>query len=97
MYLEQFKRDSSSILKYVPYVFCFLGFMAFDKIIAALMSIDSGLLIQDYINRHGKNITLLIILIQFLFLLILLFLWWKFIHRYSITKLTTAREKIDWQ
>src|SRR5690606_21344251 len=39
----------------------------------------------------------LIILIQFLFLLILLFLWWKFIHRYSITKLTTAREKIDWQ
>ena len=96
MYLEQFNRDSSSILKYLPFVVCFLGFMAFDKITAVLMSIDSGLLIKDYIDSYGKNITLLIILVQFLFLLILLFLWWKFIHRYSITKLTTAREKIDW-
>lgn len=96
MYLEQFNKDSSSILKYVPFVFCFLGFMAINIIVSSLLNLDSGKMIQDSIDQWGKNFTFFTFLIPFVFFLILLFLWWKFIHRYSVTKLTTARRKVDW-
>jgi len=96
MYLEQFNRDSSSILKYVPFVVCFLGFMALNIIVSSLMDVDSSAMIQGSIDKWGKNFTFFTFVVPFVFFLALLFLWWKFIHRYSITKLTTAREKIDW-
>lgn len=96
MYLNQFNKDSASILKYVPFVVCFLGFMAINIIASSLMDLDANAMIQDSIDRLGKNFTFLTFLLPFVFFLLLLFLWWKFIHRYSITKLTTARERIDW-
>lgn len=95
MYLKQFNKDSSSILKYVPFVFCFLGFMAVNIIASSLMAVDSAAVIQNTISSLGKNITLLTLLIPFLFFLLFLFLWWKFIHGYSVKQLTTARKKID--
>lgn len=97
MYLKQFKRDSSSILKYVPYVFCFIGFMAINILFSSIMEIDTDAVIQDSINRLGKNATFFTFLIPFLFFLAMLFLWWIFIHKYSVKQLTTGRKKVDWQ
>lgn len=97
MYLEQFKRDSSSILKYVPYIFGFLGFMILNVISTALIGGDSTAMIQDMVNRIGKNATFFTMLIPFAFFLGMLFIWWKFIHKYSVTQLTTSRRKIDWK
>ncbi len=96
MYLKQFNKDSSSILKYMPYVFCFLGFMALNIIASKLMAVNSSAVIEDTIIKLGKNGTLLTLLIPFAFFLLLLFLWWKFIHGYSVKQLTTARTKVDW-
>lgn len=96
MYLEQFKKDSSSILKYVPFVLGFLGFMAFNILISGIMAIDSGKMIQESILKIGRNATFFTFLIPFAFFLGLLFLWWKFIHRYTFTQLTTGRKRTDW-
>jgi len=96
MYLEQFKRDKSSILKYLPFIVGFLGFMLLNIVISAVMNMDSSIMIQDSINRMGKNFTFFSFLIPFTVFLIFLFIWWKFIHKYSITQLTTGRSKIDW-
>lgn len=97
MYLKQFKRDSSSILKYVPYVFCFIGFIAINILFSSIMEIDTDAVIQDSIDRLGKNATFFTFLIRFLFFLAMLFLWWIFIHKYSVKQLTTGRKKVDWQ
>ncbi|WLD24798.1 CPBP family intramembrane metalloprotease [Flavobacterium dauae] len=97
MYLEQFKRDSQNILKYIPYVFCFLGFMALNIIVSSLMNIDSNKMIQDSIDQWGKNFTFFTFVVPFVFFLAMLFLWWKFIHKYSVKQLTTGRKKVDWQ
>lgn len=96
MYLEQFKKDTSSILKYVPFVFCFLGFMALNVIMSSVLALDAGTVIQDSINRLGKNFTFFSLLIPFAFFLILLFGWWVGIHKYSIKQLTTSRLKVDY-
>ena len=95
MYLEQFKRDRSSILKYVPFVLGFLGFMAFNILVSMVMSIDTGEMIQQSIERMGRNVTFFTFLVPFVFFLVLLFLWWKFIHGYALTQLSTGRKKID--
>lgn len=97
MYLEQFKKDNSNILKYVPFVFCFIGFMASNIIGSAVMDVDSGVMLDQYVNRLGKNITFFIVLLPFVFFLLFLFGWWILIHRYSIKQLTTARPKVDWK
>src|SRR5690554_1077221 len=96
MYLEQFKRDSSGILKYLPYIIGFLGYMAFNLVASAFMGSDSKELIDRLIATVGKNITFFMLLSPFALLLVLLFLWWRFIHNYSIKTLTTARPKVDW-
>ncbi|WKW47428.1 CPBP family intramembrane metalloprotease [Myroides sp. JBRI-B21084] len=96
MYLEQFKKDTPNILKYIPFVFCFLGFMALNVIVSNVLSLDAGAMIQDSINKMGKNFTFFSLLIPFAFFLILLFGWWVVIHKYSIKQLTTSRLKIDY-
>ena len=96
MYLEQFKRDSSGILKYLPYIIGFLGYMAFNLVASAFMGVDSKEIIERLVATIGKNMTLFRFLLPFALLLVLLFLWWRFIHNYSIKTLTTARPKVDW-
>lgn len=96
MYLEQFKRDSASVLKYLPYVLGFLGYMTFILIASALMGSDAKENLDRLIATLGKNGAFFNLLAPFALLLALLFLWWRFIHKYSIKKLTTARPKVDW-
>src|SRR5690606_7098935 len=95
MYLEQFKRDAQEILKYLPFVVGFIGFMALNIVSAYLFQSDTAAVIQDSIDQLGKNITFITMLVPFAFLLGLLFLCWIFIHKNTLTKLTTARKKID--
>lgn len=97
MYLEQFKRDAQAILKYLPFVVGFIGFMALNIMSAYLFQSDTSALIQDSIERLGKNVTFITMVVPFAFLLGLLFLCWIFIHKSTLTKLTTARKKVDWK
>ena len=97
MYLEQFKRDAQAILKYLPFVVGFIGFMALNIMSAYLFQSDTSALIQDSIERLGKNVTFITMVVPFVFLLGLLFLCWIFIHKSTLTKLTTARKKVDWK
>jgi len=96
MYLKQFKRDSVSVLKYLPYILGFLGYMTFNLIASAFVGSDSKEIIDRLIASIGKNMTFFSLLAPFALLLALLFIWWRFIHNYSIKELTTARPKVDW-
>ncbi|UUV20680.1 CPBP family intramembrane glutamic endopeptidase [Paenimyroides aestuarii] len=97
MYLEQFKKDQPSILKYIPFIVGFIGFMALNIIVSSMMNLDASTMIQDSINRLGKNFTFFTFLIPFAFFLVLLFGWWLVIHKYSIKQLTTSRAQIDYK
>lgn len=96
MYLKQFSKEYSNILKYMPFVFCFLGFMGLNILLSGIMDIDSAQMLQNSIDQWGKNFTFLTLLFPFVIFMLLLLIWWKFIHKYSLTKLTTARKKIDY-
>jgi len=97
MYLKQFNRDLASILKYLPFIVVFLGYMGVSIVSSFIMDTNSSEMIQDLINNYGKNLTFFSILMPFAFLLLMLFLWWKLIHKLSITSLTTSRKKIDYK
>lgn len=96
MYLKQFPKDTAALLKYLPFVVGFLGFMAVNVIVSNMMQIDSGKAIEESINRLGKNITFFTLLLPFTFFMLLLYLWWRFIHQQTLKALTTARKKVDW-
>src|SRR5690606_36478589 len=96
MYLKQFPKDTAALLKYLPFVVGFLGFIAVNVIVSNMMQIDSGKAIEESINRLGKNITCFTLLLPFTFIMLLLYLWWRFIHQLTLKALTTARKKVEW-
>ena len=54
-------------------------------------------IIQNEIESKGANRFLVESLLQFVFFLVLLLVWVKYMHKQSITSLTTSRIKIDWK
>lgn len=96
MYLEQFKNNKENILKYLPFVLGFIGFMGLNLITSQLLNTDSAAMIDNSVKTLGKNFTFFSFLIPFTFFLALLLIWWKYIHKETFTRLTTGRKKIDW-
>lgn len=96
MYLKQFPNSSQAILKYLPFVLGFIGFMTLNVVVTNIMRVDSGTVIQDSIEQLGKNITFLNLLLPFVLFMLLLYLWWRYIHNESLKTLTTARNKVSW-
>lgn len=97
MYLQQFKEDQNTILKYLPFVLGFLGFMALNIVSSLILNVDSEAMITASINQWGRNVTFFTFLLPFVFFMILLFLWWKMVHKKTMVQLTTARSKIDYK
>lgn len=96
MYLKQFGKSRSNLLKYLPFVLGFLGFMGANLLAAKLMGVSANSVLEDKIAVHGKNRTLFEILSPFVLYLALLLLIWRFYHNYSVRSLTTSRPRVDW-
>lgn len=82
--------------KYIIPALLFFGLMGVNILFSILMDIDQSEIIAKQIEKNGKNYTFFTLLIPFAFLLGLLFLYVKFVHKQSLKTLTTSRKKIDW-
>lgn len=95
-YIQQAYTGKIGRWKYVIPAVLFFGLMGLNILFSIVMDIDQSEIIADQIERDGKNYTFFTLLIPFAFLLGLLFLYVKFVHKQSIKSLTTSRKKIDW-
>lgn len=97
MYIEQAYKGKPELWKYLIIPGLFLGYMALNFIIMAFLPEgDMEQLMKQMIGKMGEINFLIQMLLPFAIALGLLFLWVKFIHKQSITALTTSRKRIDW-
>lgn len=101
-YIQQAYNSKLEFWKYLIYAGLFFGFMALNFIgLMVLESLDPNFdieqLMKDQIAAKGASRFLLENLIPFAIGLITLLIWVKFIHKQTITALTTSRSKIDWK
>nr|WP_321235600.1 CPBP family intramembrane glutamic endopeptidase [uncultured Psychroserpens sp.] len=98
-YLQQAYKGENEAWKVILTVLVVSGLFIFNLIF--LMFFGDGF---DFVEEQkkmlemvpSKNFWLAVNLLPFAFLLLLLFLLVKFLHKRSLKSLTTAREKIDW-
>ena len=106
MYIEQAYKGLSDSWRYILGIF--VVFAAWQllggiPLIAAIIMEPDGLQamgsgeIGDMAEVLGTNTFLFYMLLMFAIGLICLFLWVKFIHKQSITELTTSRRRVDWK
>ncbi|WP_282161764.1 CPBP family intramembrane glutamic endopeptidase [Ulvibacterium marinum] len=97
MYVEQGYKGEIGIWKYFLIPLGFIGLMVLNYLAIVLLDLDIEAIMEAEINRKGANLFLIEMLIPFIVGLALLFLWVKFIHKQTLTSLTTSRQKIDWK
>jgi len=93
-YIEQVDNKSFSGWLYFPIPFLFLLLMIFNY--SSTQDIDTASLIQNMVSKLGANLTFVLLVAPLSFACLFLLFWVKFVHQQSITQLTTARDKIDW-
>ncbi|WP_224490313.1 CPBP family intramembrane glutamic endopeptidase [Robertkochia flava] len=97
MYIEQAYKGKPELWKYLIIPGLFLGYMALNFIV--LLFLPEGEIEQmmaKMIEQEGEINFLIQMLLPFAFALGMLLVWVKYIHKQSITALTTSRKKIDW-
>ena len=97
MYIEQGYKGELGIWKYFLIPMGFIGLMVLNYAVIKLMNIDVEALMSSQIAEKGANRFLVEMLAPFMIGIVLLFLWVKYIHKQTITSLTTARKRIDWK
>lgn len=97
MYVEQGYKGEIGIWKYFLIPLGFIGLIVLNYLAIVLLDLDIEAIMEAEINRKGANRFLIEMLIPFIVGLALLFLWVKFIHKQTLTSLTTSRQKIDWK
>lgn len=95
-YIQQAYTGKLGFWKYTIISFLFIGFIVFNHVVIELLNIDQEAYIRREIEKKGKNLVLIDMLIPFVIFLGIQFFWVKYVHRQSITSLTTSRKKIDW-
>lgn len=95
-YIQQAYTGKIGRWKYVIPVLLFFGLMGLNILFSIVMDIDQSEIIAEQIEKDGKNYTFFTLLIPFAFLLGLLLLYVKYVHKQSLKSLTTSRKKIDW-
>ncbi|THD67776.1 CPBP family intramembrane metalloprotease [Robertkochia marina] len=97
MYIEQAYKGKPELWKYLIIPGLFLGYMALNFVVMAFLPQgDIEELMAQMIAEMGEINFLIQMLLPFAVALGLLFLWVKYIHKQSITSLTTSRDRIDW-
>jgi len=93
MFLEQIKKSSDRIFKYLLFCGGFLGFMALNIIMSKDISTQD--ILEQSIQRLGELFTFTYLLFPFTILLAILLVWVKWVHNQSITSLLTSRSSLD--
>ena len=101
-YIQQAYKGDLGMWKYLVFAGLFFGFMALNFIgLIILENLDPNFdieqLMKDQITAKGATRFLVENLIPFAIGLVALLIWVKFIHKQTLTALTTARPKIDWK
>lgn len=97
MYIRQVYNKEFRFWKYLIIPGMFLGLMALNFLAIKLLDLDTNAIIKSEIERKGENRFLVESLAPLAIGLFLLLFWVKFIHKQSLTSLTTSRAKIDWK
>ena len=106
MYIEQAYKGLSDSWRYIIGIFGVLivwQIIAAIPLLAALAIKDGGMSamlsgdISAMSDVLGSNTFLFFMLLTFVIALISIFVFAKFLHKQSLTALTTARKKIDWK
>ena len=96
-YIQQAYKSEISTWKYLLPVLGFFGLVALNSIALSVMDIDIEEMMREEIARKGANRVLFESLITFAIFLAGLLIWVKYVHKQTITSLTTTRDKIDWK
>lgn len=97
MYIRQVYNKEFRFWKYLIIPGMFLGLMVLNFLAIELLNLDTNAIIKSEIERKGENRFLIESLAPFAIGLLLLFFWVKYIHKQSLTSLTTSRDKVDWK
>jgi membrane protease YdiL (CAAX protease family) len=96
MYLSQGYKGKLGIWKYFIIPIALIFVIVLNHLAVSLLGLDVNQIIENEIALKGKNRFLAEMLLQFAFLLIVLLLWVKYVHKQTLLSLTTSRKKIDW-
>ncbi len=94
MYINNANLSKAPKWLYAVVPILFFGFVWLNYI--ALQTMDTEAVMAEQIAEMGELPFLVMNLLPFAVLLGLLLLWVKFVHRQSLTTLTTARSRISW-
>lgn len=95
-YIQQAYKGKTELWMFLLTALLISGIFIVNFILYLITSPEDLQAAYDLMDDIPANLNLAINLIPFAFLLILLFVFVKFIHQRSILSLTTARSKIDW-
>ena len=96
-YIQQAYKGEIGFWKYLIIPIGFTGLMVLNYLAIKLLNLDVNEIMRQEIERKGEIRVLIETLMPLAIGLVLLLLWVKFIHKQSLTSLTTARKKIDWK
>ena len=97
MYIKQLlKSKPKSLSLYLPIPLMFFILMVLNYLVIKLLKLDVNQIIKAEIKEKGVNEFFIENMILFVFGLILLFVWVKYLHKQTILSLTTSRSKVDW-
>lgn len=96
-YIQQAYKGELGFWKYLIIPGMFFGLMVLNYLAIVFLNLDADAIIQSEIDSKGENRFLIEMLIPFVIGLGLLFVWVKYIHKQSLTSLTTSRNKVDWK
>lgn len=102
MYIEQLQKIKSKWFPALPFWLSyfiiptlFLGLIFFNYF--ATKDVNTSYLLKSTIERYGVNGTFLLSMLPFVFLILILLFYNKFIQNNTVRILTTSRPKIDWK
>ncbi|MBY8961466.1 CPBP family intramembrane metalloprotease [Flavobacterium sp. D11R37] len=96
MFIAQAYTKNFDIVKYLPIPVIFLIIIVLNYVLLAVMPVNVEQIMRDQIAQKGENRVFAETLAPLAFFLVVLLVWVKFVHKQSITSLTTSRYRIDW-
>jgi membrane protease YdiL (CAAX protease family) len=95
MYIEKAIKPTNHLLLYLPIPIFFFGLIIVNSFLSS--EINTEEVIRISIEKFGRTTFFAIMVGQLAMALGILLLWVKFVHKQSITDLTTSRKSIDWK
>lgn len=97
MYIDQFNTSKFKFILYLPFPLLFFGMMLLNFMAIKLLNLDVNQIIQNEIDKNGVNRFFIDTMLPFVFGLILLFVWVRYVQKISLIRFTTSRSKVDWK